>query len=215
MDRLILTSSVYQQTVAHDAAKAAIDPANKLYWSAQRRRLEGEFIRDSVLAASGALNVKPGGKPVKTPLEPEIYDLIFTEGEPDNLWPVALDPAEYDRRSLYLVNKRTVRLPFLANFDQPDNMSSCPQRATSTHALQALSLMNSSFMQEQAKRFAARLDTECKSGDCRIRTAYLHALARGPRPAELAMARRFFARGGPLEDFCLALLNRNEFVYLP
>jgi hypothetical protein len=197
IDRLILLSSTYQSA------------------RPQRRRLEAEFIRDSVLQVSGGLNPKRGGKPVKTPLEPEIYDLIFTEGEPDNLWPVALDPAEYDRRSLYLINKRTVRLPFLANFDQPDNMSSCPQRPTSTHALQALSLMNSNFMQGQAKRFAARLDSECKSENCRVTRAYLHALARNPRPAELTMAHQFFAQGGPLEDFCLALLNRNEFVYLP
>ena len=200
IDRMIVLSSAYQQAVTGPGA---------------RRRLEGEFIRDSALKVSGALNPKRGGRPVKTPLEPEIYDLIFTEGEPDNLWPVALDPSEHDRRSLYLVNKRTVRLPFLANFDQPDNMSSCPQRPTSTHALQALSLMNSNFMHAQAKRFAGRLDAECKTEDCRIRTAYLHALARGPRPAELTMARQFFARGGPLEDFCLALLNRNEFAYLP
>jgi hypothetical protein len=197
LDRMILLSSTYQQT------------------QSARRRLEGEFIRDSVLQVSGALNPKRGGRPIKTPLEPEIYDLIFTEGEPDNLWPVALDQTEFDRRSLYLVNKRTVRLPFLANFDQPDNMTSCAQRPTSTHPLQALSLMNSSFMQGAAKRFAARIDSECKSQDCRIRTAYLHALARDPRPAELTMARQFFARGGPLEDFCLAILNRNEFVYLP
>ena len=200
IDRMIVLSGAYQQAVTGPGA---------------RRRLEGEFIRDSALKVSGALNPKRGGRPVKTPLEPEIYDLIFTEGEPDNLWPVALDPSEHDRRSLYLVNKRTVRLPFLANFDQPDNMSSCPQRPTSTHALQALSLMNSNFMHAQAKRFAGRLDAECKTEDCRIRTAYLHALARGPKPAELTMARRFFARGGPLEDFCLALLNRNEFAYLP
>jgi hypothetical protein len=175
LDRMILLSSTYQQT------------------QSARRRLEGEFIRDSVLQVSGALNPKRGGRPIKTPLEPEIYDLIFTEGEPDNLWPVALDQTEFDRRSLYLVNKRTVRLPFLANFDQPDNMTSCAQRPTSTHPLQALSLMNSSFMQGAAKRFAARIDSECKSQDCRIRTAYLHALARDPRPAELTMARQFFA----------------------
>ncbi|MCC6538849.1 MAG: DUF1549 domain-containing protein [Bryobacterales bacterium] len=215
LDRLILVSSVYQMAVQHNDAAAKADADNKLYWRAHRRRLEGEFLRDSALRVAGALNPKRGGRPIKTPLEPEIYDLIFTEGEPDNLWPVAQDKTEHDRRSLYLLNKRTVRLPFLANFDQPDNMSSCPQRATSTHALQALSLMNSDMMHGLAKRFAARLDTECKTADCRVRRAYVHALAREPKPAEVAMARGFFAKGGPLEDFCLALLNRNEFAYLP
>ena len=218
LDRLILLSSAYQQSIGYDPAKAKIDPDNKYYWRAHRRRLEGEFIRDSVLVASGALNPKRGGKPIKTPLEPEIYDLIFTEGEPDNLWPLPRDASEFDRRSLYLLNKRTVRLPFLANFDQPDNMSSCPERPTSTHALQALSLMNSDFMQSRARRFAARLESECGPAGgvaCRVRQAYLHALAREPKPAESAMARQFLAQGSPLEDFCLALLNRHEFAYLP
>ncbi|MBL8223675.1 MAG: DUF1553 domain-containing protein, partial [Bryobacterales bacterium] len=81
------------------------------------------------------------------------------------------------RRSLYLLNKRTVRLPMLANFDQPDTMSSCPTRQTSTHALQALSLMNSSFMEQQSKTFATRVATDC-GGDagCRIERAYRLAL---------------------------------------
>ncbi len=216
IDRLIVMSSAYQQDTDRDEARAAIDPDNKLYWRANRRRLEAEFLRDSVLAVTGALNAKMGGRPVRVPLEPEVYDLIFTEGEPDNLWSADRDPAQYDRRSLYLLNKRTVRLPFLANFDQPDNMSSCPIRPTSTHALQALSLLNSEFMQKQSERFAARLERECGDrADCKVPRAYQLALARAPKPAETAMATEFFAKGGLLSDFCLALLNRNEFAYVP
>jgi hypothetical protein len=157
-----------------------------------------------------------GGPPVRVPIEPEIYDLIFTEGEPDNLWNPDLDPAQHQRRSLYLLNKRTVRLPFLANFDQPDNMSSCPVRPTSTHALQALSLLNSEFMQRQSERFAARLERDCGDRrDCRLTRAYQLALARAPSRAEIEMANEFLAAGGLLSDFCLALLNRNEFAYVP
>jgi hypothetical protein len=157
-----------------------------------------------------------GGKPVRVPIEQEIYDLIFTEGEPDNLWPLPPDKTEHNRRSLYLLNKRTVRLPMLSNFDQPDAMTSCPVRATSTHALQALSLMNSDFMFEQSGAFAKRLERKCGSNrGCSVRAAYRYAVAREPSAGELAMARQFFAAGGPLSDFCLALLNRNEFVYLP
>jgi hypothetical protein len=196
LDRLILMSRAYRQERAP-------------------RRLEAEFLRDSVLAVSGALNPRLGGPPVKVPIEQEVYDLIFTEGEPDNLWPVELDRREHFRRSLYLLNKRTVRLPMMANFDQPDAMTSCPIRPNSTHALQALSLFNSDFMREQSERFAERLKGECGEAECQIRRAYLHALARVPKAEEMRMARQFLNNGGSLAEFCLAMLNRNEFVYAP
>jgi hypothetical protein len=216
IDRLIVLSSVYQQATAENEAGRAADPDNKLYWRANKRRLEAEFLRDAVLAVAGTLNPALGGKPVRVPIEPEVYDLIFTEGEPDNLWPVNRDKADHHRRSIYLLNKRTIRLPMLANFDQPDTMSSCPARPTSTHALQALSLMNSDFMQQQSQAFSARVEQTC-GGDrnCQINRAYRLALGRSPKPVETAMAQEFFARNSPLEDFCLALLNRNEFVYIP
>jgi hypothetical protein len=216
LDRLIVTSNVYQQSAKDDPAKSKLDADNKFYWRANRRRMESEVLRDSVLAVTGALNPRLGGKPVRVPIEPEIYDLIFTEGEPDNLWPLLPDRTEYNRRSIYLMNKRTVRLPMLANFDQPDAMTSCPIRPASTHALQALSLMNSDFMTEQASTFAARLEQQCgPNRSCAVRAAYRYALSRDPQPSEAAMAKEFFTSGAPLSDFCLALLNRNEFVYLP
>ncbi|MEO8027476.1 MAG: DUF1549 and DUF1553 domain-containing protein [Bryobacteraceae bacterium] len=216
IDRMIVTSSVYKQSADIDAAKAKIDPDNKLYWRMNRRRLEGEAIRDGVLAVAGNINLKVGGPPVRVPIEPEVYDLIFSEHEPDNLWPLLRDPHEYDRRSLYLLNKRTVRLPMLANFDQPDAMTSCPMRPTSTHALQALSMMNSDFMNDEAKRFSKRLESDCgKDASCQVQRAYKLTLARKPSAAEVSMAVDFFAHDGPLEDFCLAMLNRNEFVYVP
>ena len=90
-------------------------------------------------------------------------------------------------------------------------------RATSTHALQALSLFNSEFMHEQAGKFAARLERDCAPHDqgCMVDRAFHLALARSPRPAETQLASDFFRGGGLLEDFCLALLNRNEFIYVP
>ncbi|MBI3681903.1 MAG: DUF1549 domain-containing protein [Acidobacteria bacterium] len=216
IDRMIVLSSAYQQDAAQGDPKAKIDAENKYYWRMNRRRLEGEAIRDCMLAVNGSLNPLLGGRPVKIPIEPEVYDVIFTEGEPDNLWPVDADPGQHDRRGLYLLNKRTVRLPFLANFDQPDAMSSCPVRPVSTHALQALSLMNSDFAAAQAQRFALRLSRECGGDrDCQTRRAYKLALARLPKPVEARMAREFFSAGGHLEDFTLALINRNEFVYIP
>ncbi len=218
MDRAIALSSAYRQSAAVDPAKAAADPDNSRYWRAHRRRLSGEAIRDSALAASGRLNRSVGGRPVRIPIEQEVYDLIFTEAEPDNLWPVTPDLAQHDRRSLYLLNKRTVRLPFLANFDQPDTMTSCSVRQTSTHALQSLSLLNSDLMQDQSRTLARRLRRDCASSGaaCLVPRAYELTLARRPTAEEERLASAFLAsRPEGLRDFSLALLNRNEFVYRP
>ena len=216
IDRMIVLSSAYMQSAADDPRKSKTDPDNTLYWRANRRRLEGEAIRDGVLAVTGKLNPRMGGVPVKVPIDKEIYELIFSEAEPDNLWPLLPDENEHNRRSLYLLNKRTVRLPLLMNFDQPDTMTSCPVRPTSTHALQALTLMNSEFMRQQSEAFAKRLETECGADRaCQLRRAYKLTLARVPAANEIKMANEFFAGDGSMPDFCLALLNRNEFIYIP
>ncbi len=216
IDRMIVLSSAYMQSASDDLRKSKSDPDNALYWRANRRRLEGEAIRDGVLAATGKLNPRMGGVPVKVPIDKEIYELIFSEAEPDNLWPLLADKNEHNRRSLYLLNKRTVRLPLLMNFDQPDTMTSCPVRLTSTHALQALTLMNSGFMHEQSEAFAERLKTECGPDRvCQLRRAYKLTLSRLPVASEIKMANEFFTAEGSMPDFCLALLNRNEFVYIP
>lgn len=216
IDRMIVLSKAYRQGTADDAAKAKIDPDNKLYWRMDRKRVESEFLRDNILAASGSLNLKAGGKPVWVPLEKEVYDQLFTEGERDHLWPETADTTEHTRRSIYLLNKRNLRLPMLAAFDQPDAMTSCPVRSASTHALQSLTLFNSDFMQQQSAAFADRLRKQCGVDQgCQIRQAYLFTLARAPKPVEVQMAAEFLTSEVRLQHFCLALLNRNEFVYVP
>ena len=110
-----------------------------------RRRLDAEGVRDAMLAVSGELNPKMGGPGVLAPLEKEVEDLIFTEAEVVDLWPEDRDPREHLRRSLYLFRKRNVRYPLLESFDSPDTQFPCPRRETSTHALQALNLLNSDF----------------------------------------------------------------------
>src|ERR1700733_835394 len=119
------------------------------------------MIRHPTLSVAGTLNPQIGGRPVKIPLEPEVYNLIFTENERDGLWPVNPDKNVQNRRGIYLYNKRSVRLPLLSAFDQPDDITSCPVRPASTHALQALSLFNSDFMQEVSHSFASRLEQAC------------------------------------------------------
>jgi hypothetical protein len=239
MHRLMVLSSVYQQASrsAPTALAKRVDPDNRLLWRMNRRRLEGEALRDSVLAVAGALNPEMGGAMVLVPLEPEVYELIFTEGEPDGLWPITPDPREHTRRSIYLFAKRNVRLPLLEAFDRPDSLTSCAVRPISTFAPQALILLNGPLLQSQSKQFAARLLHECGSDVVRqIGLAYRLALARPPRDSELRMAREFLAAqektiresqraGQPmrpgidpattaLADLCLALLNCNEFLYV-
>ena len=141
---------------APDEAKAKIDPENRLFWRMNRKRMDAEMIRDATLAVSGTLNPQLGGRPVRIPIEPEVYDLIFTEYERDGLWPVNPDRTVQNRRSIYLYNKRSVRLPMLTAFDQPDAITSCPVRPVSTHALQALSLFNSELHAGSSRRRSRR-----------------------------------------------------------
>jgi hypothetical protein len=215
LDRMLVSSSVYRQSAQPDKIREAIDPENRWYWRMNRKRMEGETMRDAILAVTGSLNPALGGRPVRIPIEPEVYNLIFTEHERDGLWPVNPDKSVQDRRSIYLYNKRSVRLPMLTSFDQPDAITSCPVRPVSTHPLQALSLMNSDFMTEQSQAFADRLTKECKKdAACAVKTAWELTLARAPSPQEQKLAKTFFSAGGSLADMCLALLNRNEFVYV-
>jgi hypothetical protein len=249
MHRVIVLSNTYQQAsqVARttEVQKAQrLDPNNRLLWHMNRHRLEGEVLRDSVLSVARTFNSKMGGPMVRVPLEQEVYDLIFTEGEPDGLWPVTPDSSEHGRRSLYLFAKRTVRLPLLEAFDRPDMVTSCPVRPVSTFAPQALIMLNGPFMQEQSRAFAARLLRECgPSIDKLIDRACHLSLGRPPREKELKMARGFLeeqaaliqdrlrsrkpvglppdfpdsvdpAAAAALADFCLAILNRNEFLYV-
>ncbi len=241
VQRLIVLSNVYCQdsrAVTPEARRR--DPDNRLLWRQRPRRLEGESLRDGALAVAGRLNRQQGGPMVRVPLEPEVYDLIFTEGEPDGLWPTTPDPRQHLRRSVYLFAKRNVRLPLFEAFDKPDTLTSCPARPVSTFAPQALILFNGPFLQEQSKAFAARLLRECGSdADRRIDRAYRLALARAPRPAERETARAFLRTqadllrdqrppalsasvpdapdpaAAALADFCLAMFNRNEFLYVP
>ncbi|HEX4947362.1 MAG TPA: DUF1553 domain-containing protein, partial [Blastocatellia bacterium] len=206
-------------------------------------RLDAEALRDAILAAAGTLNEQRGGPSIRVPLEPEVVDNVFTEAEPDNLWPVHPDKQQHTRRSLYLLRKRNVMLPLLVAYDTPDLMSVCGARNVSVHSLQALTMMNSDFMQEQSRALAARLFREVASERGRITRLYELTLGRAPRADEYRATQAFLkehatiirerkARGEAMVpfndlpkaidaitaaawvDLCLATLNLNEFVYV-
>ncbi len=238
LHRLMVTSATYRQSSRPDPKLAADDPENSTFARMNRRRLDAEGVRDAMLAVAGELNQKMGGPGVIAPLEKEIKDLIFTEAEAVELWPEDRDRSEHARRSIYLFRKRNVRYPLFDLFDAPDTQSACPRRATSTHALQALTLLNSEFAARRAQALAARVLDEGgpQTGD-RIRRAYTLALAREAKPLEIERARVFLktqtgvirqemqnpkSQAGEIPavepawvDFALALLNSNEFLYVP
>ncbi len=152
LHRLIVLSSTYRQASRLEDATAARakDPANRLLWQFPRRRLSAEELRDAMLTAAGVLNRKAGGESVVVPVERDLVDLLYDPTQ----WKVTPDPREHDRRSIYLIAKRNLRLPFGQAFDQPDLQTSCPRRETSTHALQALELLNGKTANRLADAFA-------------------------------------------------------------
>ncbi len=116
MHRLMVTSETYQRS-SRDVASNGLtkDPENRLLWRMNRRRMEAEGLRDATLMVSGLMNGMAGGPGVRPPLEPEVSELIFTEAEVVDLWPVDANIWEHGRRSIYLHRKRNVHYPLWPN----------------------------------------------------------------------------------------------------
>ncbi len=205
MHRLMLLSAAYQQSTKPSPEALAKDPDNKLWSRMNRLRLEGEIIRDSLLAVSGRLNHKMGGPGVFPPIPPEAVQ--GTKG-----WGASPDPQDHLRRSVYLFARRNLRFPFLEVFDAPDSTLSCPKRERSTTAPQALALLNATDVMEAAKALDGRLRKEVQSAEERIALAYRLVLGRRPSMAEWKLAREFLSHA-QLSELCRALFNVNEFIY--
>ncbi|HYH67360.1 MAG TPA: DUF1549 and DUF1553 domain-containing protein [Urbifossiella sp.] len=206
MHRLMLLSETYQQSTTVSADAARLDPENRLLSRMNRLRLEGEAVRDALLAASGRLNPKAGGPGVVLP------ELARAAGGSRPV-PVTADAAEHTRRSVYLFARRNLRDPFLEAFDLPDNNNSCPKRERSTTAPQALALLNSADATAAAKALAERVTRDADTESGRVALAYRLVLGRNATPAEQALAAGFLEES-PLSELCRALFNLNEFVYL-
>jgi hypothetical protein len=200
--RIMLTSAAYRQSSAASAAALAKDPENELFSRMNRQRLEGEIIRDSLLAISERLNRAMGGPGVFPPAPAGTKE-----------WTVSAAPGDHVRRSVYIFARRNVRFPFLEAFDLPDSNLSCPKRERSTTAPQALALLNNADVVEAAKALAARIGREVQSEEGRVTLAYRLVLGRRPSAEESRLAREFLA-DAPLSELCRALFNVNEFVYV-
>jgi hypothetical protein len=203
--RLIVLSSTYRQASSAGPRGLTADAGDRLLWRFPPRRLEAEPLRDAVLAVSGNLDRRLGG-PGFDLFEPNTnYVKVYTpKGR--------LGPAEW-RRMVYQSKPRMQLDGVFGAFDCPDAGQIAPRRTRSTTPLQALNLLNSEFMVQQADIFANRLRREAGAGPAaRARRAFRLAFGRDPEAEELAASERLIRAEG-LAAFCRALLNANEFAY--
>ena len=208
LHRTIVTSAVYRQSSADDRAKAGTDADNVSLWRMNRRRLEAEAVRDSVLLIAGKLDLSMGGPgfrdfAVEHPEHSPHYEYKLFDPE---------DPRSH-RRSVYRFIVRSQPQPFLAALDCADPSMSVDKRNESNTALQALALLNDRMMVAMAGHFAGRLEREAGDLPARLDRAFLLALGRQPaqdeRQSLFDHARKF-----GLANACRVIFNLNEFVFV-
>ncbi|MBC8243004.1 MAG: DUF1553 domain-containing protein [Verrucomicrobia bacterium] len=193
--RRIVTSGTYCQGETSHPEYAGRDPDNRLLWQMNRKRLDFEGMRDSVLRVSGALSLRQGGRSVRIDDDPEA-----------------------NRRAVYAFVNRQNLPNLFRTFDFAGPDTTCPQRFTTTVPQQALFLLNSPFIEAQAKRLAKREEVRAVADESRIRVMYRLAYQREPSPQELSLAKRFVDEFVPSavawERLGQALLVSNEMMFV-
>jgi hypothetical protein len=219
LHRLILTSTVYRQSSQPNAKLAGDDPDNKLLGIWKPRRIEGEAIRDSVLAVTGKLNRQMFGKPV-----PVLRD---SDGQV-----TVADTPQTNRASVYLMIRRSQPVTLLELFDVPSMEINCTKRTSAIVVTQSLTMLNSRFTEVSAKAMAARLTQDVPNGEL-ARIDFVHELLFARLPSEderdaiatfLDDVSKTLAKSGKnslqsrqaaWEQLSLVLLNSNEFLFIP
>ena len=144
------------------------------------------------------------------PVDAELIHLLYKPSQ----WKVNKSEEDHYRRSIYLIAKRNLRLPMMEVFDAPDMQISCPRRESSTHAPQALELMNGQLANQMAASLAERLQVEAgKDAAKQADLGYWLVAGRAPNPREKQVAIDFL-QAQPVAEFALALLNLNAFLYV-
>ena len=215
---LVLSRTYAMSSAPADSAAEQADPENILLHRANLRRLEGEAIRDAMLALSGRLDPKLGGAPVPVFLSA----FMDGRGKPSRSGPLDGE----GRRSIYIAVRRNFLPSMMLAFDTPIPFNSVGRRNVSNVPAQALILMNDPFVVEQAKLWAQRTPANTDPAQ-RVREMYLGAFSRPPTPEELADANTFLAEQRALHaennpkgderawgDFAHVLFNVKEFIYL-
>jgi len=219
--KLMMTSTVYRQISQRgregDRQPSLIDSENHLLWRMNLRRLDAEVLRDSVVAVSGKANYKMGGPP------------IMLKATPSGLQTLV----DHDRRSVYLVARRSNPLTFLQVFDYPIIDVNCTRRSASATPLQSLTMINSKFLTDSAGHLANRVEASVGNDASlakKIENAYWLALSRSPSDTEVKAAEQYVqhlqqlyeasktksedASQRSFENFVHMLLCSNEFLYV-
>jgi hypothetical protein len=211
LHRLILTSNTYKMSSRVTPQALQADARNALYSRYPEHRLQAEAVRDAVLAASGQLNQKAAGPSVYPDLPRAVLE---GQSRPGDGWGKS-DEKEASRRSIYIFSKRSLAVPELEVLDSPDTTCSVEQRPVSTIAPQALTFLNGEFINRQAKYLAQRLKKEAgEKPEEQVQRAFWLCVARQPSTSELSKGVKYLLSGHSLVDYCLVMLNLNEFVYV-
>ena len=222
--KLILLSETYRQSSIHPKqdAYAKTDGANRYVWRAERRRLDAEALRDSLLFTSGKLKLLPIGGPSFAPeIAPDALEGLSMKGA---AWKPS-PPDQQGRRSVYIFAKRGLLPPLLTAFDFPDTTLPSCQRDVTTVPTQSLALLNNPFVHEQSASLANKIGVKVEPKE-QVNRAWQRTLGRNPRQRELdaalahleKQAKLFAVRPDPaldaLASLCHVLLNANEFLYV-
>ena len=206
MHRLILSSHTWTQSSQPTRIGLAKDAGTSLLWRFAPRRLEAEAIRDSILSASGVLNLQMGG-PGFSGFEVQMENVR-------HFFPrTSFGPAEF-RRMVYMTKVRQEQEAVFGAFDCPDASQVISRRSRSTTPLQALNLMNSIFVTQQADLFAQRLQKEAATLPAQINRAIELCYNRKSDPGELEDCQEFAKEHG-LPALCRAFFNSSEFLFVP
>jgi hypothetical protein len=208
LHRLIVTSAAYKQSSASRADHAAIDSNNALLWRQNRRKLEAEAIRDSMLAVAGQLDLTMGG--------PSFQDFVVTHPEHSPHYEYQLaDPedAKLHRRSIYRFLVRSQQQPFMSALDCADPSMLVEKRNQTITPLQALAQLNNQLALAMSKHFAARVEAGGGTREEQVCNAFRLALARPPSDTERSSLLAYANEHG-LANACRAILNLNEFAFV-
>ena len=208
LHRLIVNSATYRQSSSDQPEFSAIDGSNTYLWRMNRRRLDAESIRDSVLLASGKLNHAMGGPSFRSfvidkPEHSPHYE--YDKHDPN-------DPKSH-RRSIYRFIVRSQQDPFMETLDCADPSQRVDKRNETLTALQALALLNNRFMIVMSEHFASRLKSFANDDEKRIEAAYWLTVGRAPGDEEKRALVDYGQRHG-LANACRILFNLNEFVFV-
>ncbi len=187
LHKQLLLSSTYQQSSLHPRQEEynQTDAGNRLWWRAERRRLEAETLRDGLLAASGRLDLTRVGGPSFLPdISADALEGLSTKS---NAWKPS-PPGEQLRRGIYVFTKRGLLPPLLTAFDMPDTTLPCGQRDVTLVAPQALALLNNTFVHQQSEIVATKVAAEASDPAARVREAWKRILRREPSPLEIRTA---------------------------